>query len=55
MSNSSPHKQDWNAPGLHRDLLMAMIDHLAVSRQDILQVAEKAKAVGGWEYSTSGL
>lgn len=55
MSKQMAFKQDWNAPGLYHDVLAATMEHLAVSRQDILQIAEKAKSMGGWEFSSSGL
>lgn len=42
-----PFKQDWNAPGLYHDVLAAMVDHLSLSKQDILQIADKAKAMSG--------
>lgn len=48
-------KQDWNAPGLYHDVLAATIEHLAVSKQDILQIADKVKAKGNWNFSSSGL
>lgn len=48
-------KQDWNAPGLDRDILIAALQHLAWNKQDAFQIAEIAKDLGGWEFSANGL
>lgn len=51
----SSFKQNWEAPGLYRDVLVAAMQHLSWSKQDALQIAEIAKELGGWEFSPSGL
>lgn len=55
MSKQTPFKQDWNEPGLYRDVLCATMEHTSLSKGDILHIAEKARALGGWEFSSSGL
>lgn len=51
----SSFKQNWEAPDLYRDVLVAAMQHLSWSKQDALQIAEIAKELGGWEFSPSGL
>lgn len=53
MSKQSSFKQDWNAPGLYQDVLVAATEHL--SKQDIFAIADKVKARGNWEFTSSGL
>lgn len=55
MARQSPFKQDWNAPGLYQDVLAAAVVHLKLSKQDIFEIAEKAKTMGNWDFSSSGL
>lgn len=38
--------QNWDEPGLVKDLLAATVNHLNPSKQDMLQIANKAKAMG---------
>ncbi|KAL1854884.1 hypothetical protein Daus18300_011302 [Diaporthe australafricana] len=45
--------QDWDEPGLAKDLLAATIMQLNPSKQDILQIANKAKALGDWHFTES--
>ncbi|KAH8769825.1 hypothetical protein F5883DRAFT_643161 [Diaporthe sp. PMI_573] len=45
--------QKWDEPALVKDLLAATVDHLNPSKQDILQIATKAKAMGGWHFTES--
>ncbi|KAF3765964.1 hypothetical protein M406DRAFT_68345 [Cryphonectria parasitica EP155] len=55
MAKPNAFKQDWNEAGLYRDVLIATLEHSSLSKGDIIQIAEKAKAIGGWEFSASGL
>lgn len=48
---SNQSSQNWDEPGLVKDLLAATVAHLNPSRQDILQIANKAKAMGGWQFT----
>ncbi|KAG6360652.1 hypothetical protein INS49_011717 [Diaporthe citri] len=51
-SKMSPkNTQNWDEPGLVEDLLAATVNHLNPSKQDILQIANKAKAMGGWQFT----
>lgn len=43
--------QNWDEPALVKDLLAAAVSHLNPSKQDILQIAAKAKAMGGWQFT----
>lgn len=43
--------QKWDEPRLVRDLLAATVNHLNPSKQDMLQIASKAKAMGGWQFT----
>lgn len=43
--------QNWDEPALVKDLLAAAINHLNPSKQDILQIATKAKAMGAWQFT----
>lgn len=55
MSERATFKQNWEAPGLYRDVLIASMQHLSWTKQDALKIAEKAKELGDWEFSPSGL
>lgn len=50
---SPKNSQNWEEPGLAKDLLAATVDHLNPSKQDMLQIANKAKAMGGWKFTES--
>jgi hypothetical protein len=43
--------QNWDEPALVKDLLAAAVNHLNPSKQDILQIANKAKAMGNWQFT----
>lgn len=43
--------QNWDEPALVKDLLAAAVNHLNPSKQDILQIATKAKAMGAWQFT----
>lgn len=48
---NSQSPQNWDEPALVKDLLAAAVSHLNPSKQDILQIAAKAKAMGGWQFT----
>lgn len=45
-------RTDWNTPALCQDMLAAAVKHL--SKQQITQMADEVRAMGGWEFSSSG-
>lgn len=48
----SKHVQDWNAPGLYRDIVAVAVEKL--SKQQMLEMAEQVKAHRGYEFTPSG-
>lgn len=48
---SAKNTQNWDEPGLVKDLLAATVNHLNPSKQDMLQIANKAKAMGDWKFT----
>lgn len=48
---SAKNTQNWDEPGLVKDLLAATVNHLNPSKQDILQIANKARAMGDWKFT----
>lgn len=50
---SNQFSQKWDEPGLVKDLLVATVDHFNPSKQDMLQIASKAKSLGGWQFTES--
>lgn len=50
---SNQFSQNWDEPGLIKDLLAATVNHLNPSKQDMLQIATKAKAMRNWQFTES--
>lgn len=50
---SNQFSQNWDEPGLTKDLLAATVNHLNPSKQDMLQIATKAKAMRNWQFTES--
>lgn len=51
MGPKNNHSQNWDEPRLVEDLLSATVTHLNPSKQDLLQIANKAKAMGDWQFT----
>lgn len=48
-------KSSWDDPLVYRDLLMAMYNKFSPSMTDLGEIADAAKAAGGWQFTNGGL
>lgn len=48
-------KSAWDDPLVYRDLLVAMCDHFSPSMAALGEIADVAKAAGGWQFTNGGL